>query len=67
MQRHRLLGHRGAQPLDLGSAILDRRQLPCSSRSGTDAASASNAPRLATRQAVTIVERSTPYRSADSR
>ena len=67
MQRHRLLGDRGPQPLAFASSSATRC---CSAdwprRPGTEAASASNAPCFAVRHTVTTVDRSTLYRLAAS-
>jgi hypothetical protein len=68
MQRNRLLGHRGAQPLDLGAGGLQHSLLRSQpGPPGTDDANASSSPCLATRHVCTTIERSTPYRSAASR
>ena len=71
VQRHRLLGHRGPQPLDLDvrrrqRGVLGRLAGPAR-HEVANASNASNAPCLATWHAVTTTERSTPYRSAASR
>jgi hypothetical protein len=54
VQRHGLLGHRRAQPLELGAGRLQLDLL------GAAAANAASAPCLAVRQIEMTVDRSTP-------